>query len=106
MTTVSPQGAGTPHSEEWKREVQDLVNATAPRLFAVVQEWRDERGEPDAHVAAWGLAYEDGSARVAGAEGRMAMDLAAPEGALRVYGRRPESAASLVWVGPGAGLAS
>jgi hypothetical protein len=103
MTTVSPQPSGDRHPEEWKREVQDLVNATAPRLFAVVQEWRDEHGERDAHVAAWGLAYEDGSARVAGA--RTSMDLAAPESALRIYGRRAESPASLVWAEPGAGPA-
>jgi hypothetical protein len=61
------------------------VAATAPRLFAVVEEFRTEDGTPDAEVAAWGLAHADGTAH-----------LHATRGGTFLSTRSPTSAASLI----------
>ncbi|WP_051765147.1 hypothetical protein [Streptomyces sp. NRRL F-5135] len=89
--------------EAYEREVRELVRDTAPRLFAVVVEYRAGTADADAVVAAWGIAHEDGKAEVSGAEvgdggcGRR-WSLASAEGALRHFGRAEGCSARLVWL--------
>ncbi|WP_149825346.1 hypothetical protein [Streptomyces tailanensis] len=97
MTTVSP-GLPTPdRPDAFTAEIHDLVNATAPRLFAVVEEYLTEDGDRDAHVAAWGLAHDDGSAQVTALDGGFRMSLRNPERAAQLISMRPGSVGSLVW---------
>ncbi len=97
MTTVSP-GLPTPdRPDAFTAEIHALVNATAPRLFAVVEEYATEDGDRDARVAAWGLAHDDGSAQVAALDGGFRMSLRNPERAAQLISTRPGSVGSLVW---------
>lgn len=107
MATVAPQD---PSSEPFDfgafdNEVRALVLDTAPRLFAVVQEYDRGTEYADGHVAAWGMAYDDGSAHVIGVGGTVTMSLGSPERAVWHYGRRKGISARLVWLDPGAGAA-
>jgi hypothetical protein len=79
-----------------------LVTATAPRLFAVVEEYVTEGDEVDARVAGWGLAFEDGSAQVTAADGGFRLSLRTPERAAQFISLRPGSVGSLVWLSSGA----
>lgn len=83
--------------EEFHELVNEMVDGEAPRLFAVVQEYREEGASPDGRVAAWGMAFED-HAEVVGVSDGVRMSLRKPDGATRLYGRRPEIAARIVWV--------
>ncbi|MDJ0460465.1 hypothetical protein [Streptomyces sp. H27-C3] len=89
------------HAEAFAREMRDLVEATAPRLFAVVEQFATRDGEPDGRVAAWGLAHQDGSAYVTSADGSMRMSLRTAERAAEWISLRPGSSGSLIWVGAG-----
>ncbi|WP_413807519.1 hypothetical protein [Streptomyces sp. OE57] len=102
MATVAAQGPSSAPFD-FDKEVCALVRDTAPRLFAVVQEYDLETEYADAHVAAWGMAYDDGSAHVIGVGGIVTMSLQSPERAVRHYGRREGISARLVWLDPGAG---
>ncbi|RDG34214.1 hypothetical protein [Streptomyces corynorhini] len=98
--TVSPQDLDL-NSFDYERELYELVRDTAPRLFAVVVEYRDGDGaeDKDAAVVAWGLAHEDGAAdvtRVDGGGGRLR--LAAPENVARYFGRADGCSPRLVWL--------
>jgi hypothetical protein len=75
-----------------------LVAATAPRLFAVVEEFEGDAGDVDARVAARGLAYADGSAQVAPTGTGFRMSLRSPERALNMLPTRSDGAGSLAWV--------
>ncbi|KPI03719.1 hypothetical protein OK074_4886 [Actinobacteria bacterium OK074] len=100
MTTVSPPPQDPAHLEPtFDQEILDLVTATAPRLFAVVEQFTADDGEPDARVAAWGLAHDDGSAQVASVGGGFRMSLRTPERAAQLVSRRSGSTGSLVWPG-------
>ncbi|MET9296945.1 hypothetical protein [Streptomyces sp. NPDC003077] len=59
MSTVSSSLPFADQSSSFAQEITALVTATAPRLFAVVEEFTDAYGERDAYVAAWGLADRD-----------------------------------------------
>lgn len=96
MTTVSPGLAGPDRSAGFTAEIHALVT-TAPRLFAVVEEWITEDGDRDARVAAWGLAHKDGSAQVASESGGLRMSLRNPERAAQLISMCPGSVGSLVW---------
>ncbi|MEV0265285.1 hypothetical protein AB0I49_28645 [Streptomyces sp. NPDC050617] len=100
MTTVSSRPPLPDPPDGFDEEIHALVNATAPRLFAVVEEYATAEGERDAHVAAWGLAYEDGSAHVASAGAGFRMSLRRPERAAQLISLRPGSVGSVVWAGP------
>lgn len=103
--TVSPQDPAL-EPFDFEQEVYELVRDTAPRLFAVVVEYRvgpedkDEDKDRDAEVVAWGLAYECGSAEVTrvGSGGRWS--LASPERVLRFFGRAEDCSPRLVWLAP------
>ncbi|PJE96773.1 hypothetical protein CUT44_16960 [Streptomyces carminius] len=76
-----------------------MVLDLAPRQFAVVQTWEVGDGEQDGCVAAWGVAYEDGSAEVVSTDGVRRFGLASPERAVRWFGVKKEGvAARLVWL--------
>jgi len=97
MATETAPYSGPEQERDFRREVHDLVNATAPRLFAVVEEYTTEDGDRDARVAAWGLAHKDGSAQVATASGGLRMSLRTPERAAQLISMCPGSVGSLVW---------
>ncbi|KWT57106.1 hypothetical protein ADL21_36440 [Streptomyces albus subsp. albus] len=98
MTTVSPPPPLPDPPEGFAQEIQDLVDASAPRLFAVVEEY-GVGGLRDARVAAWGLAYEDGRADVAAVGCGFRMSVTAPERAARFASLRPGVVGSVVWPG-------
>ncbi|MEU9745595.1 hypothetical protein [Streptomyces niveus] len=95
--TVSPQSPA-PEPFDFAREVYELVRDTAPRLFAVVEEYRVGTEEADAFVVAWGLSYADGEAEVIAVEGQRRWQLAAAENVLRYFGRAENLSARLVWL--------
>ncbi|MFD5749356.1 hypothetical protein [Streptomyces sp. NPDC127033] len=99
--TVSPQDSAL-DSFDFERELYELVHDTAPRLFAVVVEYRDGEGElgRDAAVVAWGLAHEDGVVEVARVGGGGGLRLAAPENVTRYFGRGDGCASRVVWLAP------
>ncbi|OMI41004.1 hypothetical protein [Streptomyces sparsogenes] len=114
MATPNPSNPPSPNShptppwadtspEAFDKEVCDLVVAVAPRIFAVVQEREVDQGVKDGWVAAWGMAFEDGSVRVTAIDGNRQFVLNTPERALRWFtGRRggeDQVSARLVWLG-------
>ncbi|MEV7421581.1 MULTISPECIES: hypothetical protein [unclassified Streptomyces] len=102
--TVSPQDSAL-NSFDFERELYELVRDTAPRLFAVVVEYRDGEGEfgRDAAVVAWGLAHEDGGADVTRVGDGGQLRLAAPENVARYFGRADGCSPRLVWLAPEVG---
>lgn len=69
MDTVSSPSSLPVPPDGFADEIRALVEATAPRLFAVVERFRTSDGGHDARVAAWGLAHDDGSAQVTAVDG-------------------------------------
>lgn len=100
MATVSPPSFLPDPPDGFAEEVRALVEATAPRLFAVVERFCTSDGAHDARVAAWGLAHEDGSAQVTSVDGEFRMSLRTPDRAAHMISMRPGSVGSLVWPGP------
>ncbi|MFJ3712534.1 hypothetical protein OG709_13370 [Streptomyces sp. NBC_01267] len=99
MATVSPEQPASARPDGFDQEVRDLVEATAPRLFAVVEEFRAGDGDADldAHVLAWGLAHPDGSADVSAVSGGSRMVLRSPERAVMWFSRLAGGGVRLVW---------
>ncbi|MDT0543193.1 MULTISPECIES: hypothetical protein [Streptomyces] len=88
--------------EAFDKELCELVVAVAPRIFAVVQEYEVDPGVKDGCVAAWGMAFDDGSVRVTAIDGTRQFVLNTPERALRWFtgrGGEDEVSARLVWLG-------
>lgn len=83
---------------EFTALLEGMVADFAPRVFAVVQEYRDR---VDGRIAAWGLAFDD-HAEVVGVDGGMRMSLQAPENALRGFTWGSHITARLVWFNPDA----
>ncbi|MGW6507456.1 hypothetical protein ACWGCP_07860 [Streptomyces niveus] len=96
--TVSPQSPAPEPPFDFAREVYELVRDTAPRLFAVVEEYRAGTEEADAFVVAWGLAYADDSAEVISVEGHRRWQLADAGHIVRYFGRAEDLSARLVWL--------
>lgn len=65
---------------------REWVAEEAPRLFAVVER------EPEFHVAAWGLAFEE-SAQVVSQDGSLRMSLQGPESCLHLF-----KGSELLWI--------
>lgn len=81
--------------ELYERLVPLMVEETAPRMFAVVQDVGDR---VDWRIAAWGLAF-DGYARLVGANrSRFWMSADSPEDALIAFIDPPKITARVVWV--------
>ncbi|MEW2487862.1 hypothetical protein [Streptomyces sp. NPDC048411] len=100
MANVSPPSSPAGPPDRFAHEIRALVEATAPRLFAVVEQFETDSGEPDARVAAWGLAHDDGSAQVTAVDGGFRMSLRTPDRAAQLISLRPGSNGCLVWPGP------
>ncbi|MFI0774744.1 hypothetical protein [Streptomyces sp. NPDC021212] len=99
MATVSPQNPAS-ESFDFYQEVRELVLDTAPRLFAVVQEYVLDDGWRDAEVAAWGMAYQDGHADVTSVDGRRRFSLPSADRAIRHFALLEGVTARLVWLTP------
>ncbi len=84
---------------EYEQLVEDLVAESAPRMFAVVQDYGDRL---DSRVAAWGLAFED-YAEIVGVDRGLRRTTASPERALRGFTHRPDVTARVLWVHLGSG---
>ncbi|MFE2944047.1 hypothetical protein ACFXKG_34145 [Streptomyces sp. NPDC059255] len=102
--TASPQDPAPESSDferEFEQEVYELVRDTAPRLFAVVVEYREGPGDQDrdAVVVAWGLDYGDGKAEVTSVESESRWRLASADRAVRYFGRAEGCVSRLVWPG-------
>lgn len=111
-STAAPAPAEPPVPPLTKAELDnladELVQDTAPRLFAVVQCYEPgdgERDQGDAWVAAWGMAF-DGHAEIVGSGGGARFSVCSPDWAVRRFGRGADLSARLVWVAPpGSGAA-
>ncbi|MFF9507361.1 hypothetical protein ACF1BU_13940 [Streptomyces sp. NPDC014724] len=79
--------------EEFWLLVNGLVAETAPRVFAVVQEYGDHE---DGWVAAWGLAFED-RAEVIRVDCGARMSVRSPESALRYFRSTAACVPRVVW---------
>ncbi|MEV7866042.1 hypothetical protein AB0P17_08050 [Streptomyces sp. NPDC088124] len=79
--------------EEFTALLRGIVTDTAPRLFAVVQEYGDR---VDGRVAAWGMAFEE-HADVISVEGHRRTRAASPEQALRAYRLGTRAVPRLMW---------
>lgn len=96
MDTVSPQNT-QPAPYDADKELCELALDNAPRVFAVTVQYEVSPGEPDAAIAAWGLAYDDGSAHVITVDGRHRLSLKSPERATWWFGRQDNTTARLLW---------
>ncbi|NYI06220.1 hypothetical protein [Allostreptomyces psammosilenae] len=76
----------------FEQEVIDLVNESSPRMFAVVQVFREEE---DARVAAWGMAFGD-RAYVISCDSAQHYRLRSPESAIRFF-THPDITARILW---------
>lgn len=99
MATVSPPSSLPGPPDGFADETRALVEATAPRLFAVVERFCASDGSHDARVAAWGLAHDDGSAQVTAVDGGFRMSLRTPDRAAHMISLRSGSVGCLVWPG-------
>ncbi|EFL22625.1 hypothetical protein SSOG_02339 [Streptomyces himastatinicus ATCC 53653] len=82
---------------DFDQELRDLALDQAPRVFAVAVQYEVEPGALDGEIAAWGLAYDDGSAHVVTANGRHRLSLTSPERATWWFGREKGITARIVW---------
>lgn len=95
-----PAASLVPTPTTFDEELCALVVDEAPRMFAVVQVCDMDTGLANGWVVAWGIAYEDGTAHVVSADGRLRMSVAEPERATRPFSRTPGLDARLVWLAP------
>ncbi|MFI0732038.1 hypothetical protein ACH4S9_24050 [Streptomyces sp. NPDC021225] len=72
---------------------RELVDDSAPRLFAVVQVY----GKEEDGIAAWGMALDD-HAEIIDVEGRVRMNVRSPERGVRRFAHPPHISARLMWV--------
>ncbi len=93
-STLSPLGS----AEEFTAIVDDMVADSAPRVFAVVQEYGER---VDGRIAAWGIAFAD-HAEVVGVDGTLRMRLPEPQHALGRFAWGRHITPRLVWVNPDA----
>ncbi|WP_063797511.1 hypothetical protein [Saccharothrix sp. NRRL B-16348] len=80
---------------EFAALLDDMALTSAPRVFAVVQEFGDRL---DGWVAAWGMAF-DGRAEVFAVDDHSRLSLGRPENALHLFtSERHHLRARLVWL--------
>ncbi|MFE1958376.1 hypothetical protein [Streptomyces sp. NPDC059479] len=97
LDLLVPHPTGLPplcDREEFSVLLKELVADTAPRLFAVAQEYGDR---VDGRVAAWGMAFED-HAEVISIDGHRRHCVPSPERALRAYRFGTRIVPHLVWL--------
>ncbi|MCU4746834.1 hypothetical protein H7827_09175 [Streptomyces sp. JH002] len=83
--------------EEYEEGVHALVVENAPRRFAIVQEYW-VGGQRDAHVAAWGLRFDDEQVRIHGEEREAYKVFPTAETAATFVSRVTEDSTRVVWV--------
>jgi hypothetical protein len=91
------------HNEpSFDEELCDLVAATAPRLFAVVQEYKPGTEDADGVVVAWGLAQGEDNVHVhpVGDDSGRVLTLRSTEGAVRLFPGGTDVRTRLVWLKP------
>lgn len=96
-TAETRQAAGLLSPEAYEQAVVELVMATAPKLFAVIEE---DVEAPDARVVSWGLAFEDAGTQVMSPSGNYHAVLQSPDSALRPFTGSGGTKGRLVWVTP------
>lgn len=79
--------------QQFSEILRGIAVDTAPRLFAVAQEYGERQ---DGWIAAWGMAFPD-HAEVISVRGDFRMRVRRPENALRAYAD-DEVSARLVWL--------
>jgi hypothetical protein len=84
--------------QEFEEAVAGMVADSAPRLFAVVQEYGTR---VDARIAGWGLAHSD-HVDVIGVGNSVHLGASRPEDMLRHFHRRHLVTARIVWPDPAA----
>lgn len=89
MTAELPPLGGP---EEYAELLAEMVAETAPRMFAVVEEYGER---VDARVVGWGLAHAD-HVDVIGVDGGVHPGTR-PEHVLRRFARRDHTSARVVW---------
>lgn len=98
MDTVAGRAYdATNPSDHFTRGVHELVAATAPRLFAIVEEFRTEDGTPDAEVAAWGLAHPDGTTHLQATRSGTHLSTHSPDSAAALIARCRRTDAYVIW---------
>ncbi|MBB5954155.1 hypothetical protein FHS29_000725 [Saccharothrix tamanrassetensis] len=80
--------------EEFAAILRDLVTRDAPRVFAIVEEYRVRE---DAWIAAWGIDLGD-HAEVLCVEGGFRLSTETPETALRLFSLAEDVTPHLVWL--------
>lgn len=99
--TAEYWGEGDPGSlpitpEQYAEVVRQLVTESAPRRFAIVQDWGDRF---DSRVAAWGIATDEHTHIIdADAGPRMTVD--SVRLALLLYTEKPHVSARVHWIDP------
>jgi hypothetical protein len=78
---------------EFAALIGEEVNVSAPKVFAVVQEYGERA---DYHVAAWGMSFDD-RAEVVSVDRRMRMSFRSLDRVLRSFCWGPNITARLVW---------
>jgi hypothetical protein len=98
VTTVSPLGPlDLPRPEWFEPSLKALVQESAPRVYALVEEFATESGDLNAEVAAWGLVFGEGPTRVL-REGHNGVTLArSPESAARLYSLMLSNPVRVIW---------
>ncbi|MCF6521629.1 hypothetical protein [Streptomyces sp. JJ36] len=99
MATVSPEPAAGPDTSDVQDEkVRALIRATAPRLFALIEERETTpHGEPGPEIAAWGLAHRDGTAQVTTVRGHIHLSARSPDSAATLLALGRATDVHLVW---------
>ncbi|WP_062217104.1 hypothetical protein [Streptomyces sp. NBRC 109706] len=86
-----------PPIETFEESLRGLVECQLPRLFAVMQVYRENE---DAWVAAWGMQFDDGKVEVTSVDGARRLRLGSLRLAACSFRRDPDISARLVWADP------
>lgn len=96
--SIWPNAAPLGDQAEFNQMVDEMVADEAPRLFAVVQVYRER---VDGRIAAWGMAFDE-HADIVSVDNGSSVRLSSPERAAYGFNHRPDIIARVVWVNPDA----
>ncbi|MGH3869095.1 MAG: hypothetical protein ACRDQ4_23875 [Pseudonocardiaceae bacterium] len=99
--SIWPNAAPLCDQAEFNQMVDELVADEAPRLFAVVQVYRER---VDGRIAAWGMAFDE-HADIVSVDNGSSVRLSSPERAAHGFNRYPDIIARVMWVNPDAATA-
>ncbi|UED85741.1 hypothetical protein [Streptomyces profundus] len=86
-----------PPIESFEESLRGLVECQLPRLFAVMQVYRENE---NAWVAAWGLRFDDGRVEVTSVDGGRRLRLRSLRLAAVPFQRDPDISTRLIWADP------